>query len=203
MTSMYLQIAIAVLIGVPALVLGARSAVLFYAKRNPYFDLADYMSRFWVKRHNKDKSNIAARAHNIKRSDYDRALHDHPWPNASLVLFEGYWEIVPGILQSAFEADLLADDAMLCFIKQTIENVGGKELDRATRKHFAAYGVLWRGPGAFVRREAEQLHRLVIPKGRQAWSLFFMGAKCRDWGFMTPEGWVHNEVYTAALGRDA
>jgi hypothetical protein len=33
--------------------------------------------------------------HNIKRSDEDRALHDHPWWNISLVLKGGYFEVVP------------------------------------------------------------------------------------------------------------
>lgn len=33
--------------------------------------------------------------HEILRSDDDRALHDHPWVNCSIVLKGGYWEIVP------------------------------------------------------------------------------------------------------------
>lgn len=31
--------------------------------------------------------------HKLCRSDYDRALHDHPWPFVSVVLRGGYWEI--------------------------------------------------------------------------------------------------------------
>lgn len=31
--------------------------------------------------------------HHLLRSDYDRALHDHPWPFISIVLRGGYWEI--------------------------------------------------------------------------------------------------------------
>lgn len=30
--------------------------------------------------------------HNMKRSDHDRALHDHPWPFVSIVLRGGYRE---------------------------------------------------------------------------------------------------------------
>jgi hypothetical protein len=33
--------------------------------------------------------------HHIKRSDDDRALHDHPWPNISMVLQGGYFEVTP------------------------------------------------------------------------------------------------------------
>lgn len=30
--------------------------------------------------------------HTICRSDEDRALHDHPWPNVTIVLMGGYWD---------------------------------------------------------------------------------------------------------------
>lgn len=30
--------------------------------------------------------------HKLCRSDYDRALHDHPWPFISVLLTDGYWE---------------------------------------------------------------------------------------------------------------
>ncbi len=33
--------------------------------------------------------------HRILRSDEDRALHDHPWWNCSIVLRGGYWEVTP------------------------------------------------------------------------------------------------------------
>lgn len=33
--------------------------------------------------------------HNIRRSDDDRALHDHPWWNLSIILRGSYVEIVP------------------------------------------------------------------------------------------------------------
>lgn len=33
--------------------------------------------------------------HNFRRSDDDRALHDHPWWNLSIILRGGYWEHLP------------------------------------------------------------------------------------------------------------
>ena len=30
--------------------------------------------------------------HYFHRSDYDGALHDHPWPFTSLIIWPGYWE---------------------------------------------------------------------------------------------------------------
>ena len=34
--------------------------------------------------------------HLFLRDDDDRALHDHPWDNASFLLTEGYVEVLPG-----------------------------------------------------------------------------------------------------------
>lgn len=180
-----------------------RKLLLGYARRRPYFHLSDYMERFWLVRHNADKSNRAVRLHHIKRSDHDRALHDHPWNNGSVVLRNGYWEVTPGAFQQALEDGSLATTAMLAELNQTISAVGGSQVPRARRKAYAALGVRWRGPGAIVRRQATTLHRLVLPAGSDAWSLFFMGPKIRDWGFQTTTGWVHNDAYTRALGRDA
>jgi hypothetical protein len=172
------------------------------AKRTPYEHLADYMQRFWVREHNEAKSNIAARVHNIKRSDYDRALHDHPWWNISFVLKGGYWEVVPGIYQQAREVDFAGVTARFLELHELVHAVGGKGTTRQQRRELLAMGILWRGPGALVRRRAEALHRLIVPKGAEAWSLFVMGPKVREWGFAAPTGWVHNVEYTAALGRD-
>ncbi len=51
-----------------------------------------YMRRWWVIPRNRF-FNIYL--HNIVRDDDDRALHDHPWWNLSIVLRGGYWEYVP------------------------------------------------------------------------------------------------------------
>lgn len=180
-----------------------RGLLVAYAKRNPYFHLADYMERFWLVRHNEQKTNWAARIHNVKRSDHDRALHDHPWNNCSVVLRGGYWEVFPGTFQRALEDGLLEHDVDLQALHLTIASKAGRQVSRAQRKAFARHGVHWRGAGAVVRRKAETLHRLVLPKGKDAWSLFLMGPKIKDWGFVTPTGWVHHVEYLKALGREA
>jgi hypothetical protein len=53
-----------------------------------------------------------------------------------------------------------------------------------------------RRAGSFVYRRAEQFHRLVpLPGG--AWTLFFVGRKRRQWGFLPPNhGW-----YAADFGK--
>ena len=44
--------------------------------------------------------------------------------------------------------------------------------------------------GDYVERHAQALHRLEIPEGGRAISLFITGPKVRDWGFVCPQGWV-------------
>ena len=39
----------------------------------------------------------------------------------------------------------------------------------------------------------------VSPGG--CWTLFITGPKVREWGFHTPEGWVHNQAYDEAARR--
>ena len=52
----------------------------------------DYLRRWWVLPRN-EFSNVYL--HDIRKSDDDRALHDHPWPNTSVLLFGSYIEHTP------------------------------------------------------------------------------------------------------------
>lgn len=51
-----------------------------------------YLRRYYLYR-GKHRPHIYL--HHIMRSDYDRALHDHPWPFTSFMLWGGYTEVVP------------------------------------------------------------------------------------------------------------
>jgi len=57
---------------------------------------APYMHRWFVIPRNR-WFNIYL--HKIVRSDDDRALHDHPWWNVSIILRGGYFEHVPGAVR--------------------------------------------------------------------------------------------------------
>jgi hypothetical protein len=48
-------------------------------------------------------------------------------------------------------------------------------------------GVRHRPPGTFLFRPAKFRHRIECT--RPAWSLVFVGRKCRAWGFFTRLGW--------------
>lgn len=52
-------------------------------------------------------------------------------------------------------------------------------------------GRYTRSAGDVVQRLATDLHRLEIPHGGRAVSLFITGPKVREWGFHCPKGFVH------------
>lgn len=168
-----------------------------------YGHLDGYMERWWVIEAAEDKSRKAVRLHHVLRSDRDRAMHDHPWNNASLVLRGGYWEITPGEYRDAFEAGINHAKPELQRLHHTIHESGGPAVSPNLKKSFAAAGVKWRRPMSYTRRQAEALHRLVLPAGTTAWTLFFTWPKRREWGFETPDGWVHHVSYLRDLGREA
>lgn len=44
-------------------------------------------------------------------------------------------------------------------------------------------GTRWYGPGRILRRPATWRHRVILPPGRDCWTLVFRGVKERSWGF--------------------
>jgi len=60
-------------------------------------------------------------------------------------------------------------------------------------------GKHWCGPGHFRYCKASDLHRLELSKIDNkeipCWSLFFMGVKKQEWGFIKNGKWIHNETY--------
>ena len=61
-------------------------------------------------------------------------------------------------------------------------------------------GRFWRGPGHFRFCTAQSLHRIKLKKDRDGneipcWSLFFMGQKQQDWGFIRKGEWINNKQY--------
>lgn len=136
-------------------------------EREPDFVIGDdptnpYMRRWWAIPRNPFQN---VYLHEILKSDDDRAGHDHPWRNTTLVLEGSY-----------LEQTYLVD-------KPWIE---------------CGYPIL-RQPGDIVERAPETTHRLIVPEGGRAVSLFFTGPVVRDWGFWcagkSPR-WVHWREFT-------
>lgn len=55
----------------------------------------------------------------------------------------------------------------------------------------------WRGTGHIRFRSAKDLHWLEISNGTPCWTLFFMGKRCRDWGFLKDGEWIESEKFLA------
>lgn len=139
-----------------------------------------YMRRWYLTRQHRLLNNIYL--HHILRSDDDRALHDHPWWNVSVVLRGGYYEWTPA---PWWVEPMVGATVRGAIIPRTF----GRELVFIRDWNGVLLQRIWRGPGSIVFRRAEQAHRLELPRGKTAWTLFITGKKTRDWGFHCPKGW--------------
>jgi len=99
--------------------------------------------------------------HRIIRSDDDRALHDHPVANISIVLWGRYVEVVP--------------DPFRLHERVTPNSPTMRKL---------------RSAGTVVFRRARDAHRLEV-SGDGAWTLWLIGPPLRQWGFLCERGWVY------------
>ena len=77
------------------------------------------------------------------------------------------------------------------------------------REHFVDGTYLDRKKGDKVFRDPRSLHRLELFEDAEpgsTWSLFLKWERVRDWGFLTPSGWVAARDYTEqpveVYGRD-
>jgi hypothetical protein len=134
--------------------------------RKPDFVIGDpsnpYLLRWWVIPRNR-VFNIYL--HKILRSDDDRALHDHPWWNMSIILKGGYVEYVPG--------------------GSYLRKAGHIICRRATAQHrLALFTIRVELDGTRGADGYPLASRFLAP----CWSLFITGPKIRDWGFWCPQG---------------
>ena len=131
-----------------------------------------YLIRYYVFLKDRKRFPFNITLHKVLVSDEPK-LHDHPWNWGAVILKGGYWEHIP-------------------VYNETTGGVVG-----STR--------VWRGPGSIRFRKADDLHWLELEKDENGneipcWSLFFMGKKRKEWGFVDfvkHQGyrWIHNEKY--------
>jgi hypothetical protein len=149
----------------------------------------DYLHRWWVLPRN-PLFNIYL--HRIGRSDDDRALHDHPWVNCSLVLRGAYDEVC-------------LTPAAMWWWREYLQEHSLTEADPdysiGFGRHLETHRV--RTSELFlVARRARTPHRLEVVEG-PVWTLFLTGPVIRDWGFHCPKGWVHYKVFTDPMDKGA
>ncbi len=134
----------------------------------------DYLHRYFIW---KPKSKGLGRIylHHILRSDGDRAKHSHPWNFTSLILAGGYFEVADIRQASRKESWTLFTNR--------------KEV------------IKWFGTGSFLKRGAGWRHRLILPKGKTAWTLVHTSGKVREWGFyLDDDRFCHNTKYDNLTG---
>lgn len=106
--------------------------------------------------------------HHFMRSDDDRALHDHPWWNVSILLEGAYNE-------------------------HTIK-AGGVNV----RSYRAAGELKFRSARSAHRVELITPPPIFGGKAQEnaCWTLFITGPRIREWGFHCPAGWKHWKDFT-------
>jgi len=58
------------------------------------------------------------------------------------------------------------------------------------------YDAYIRDAGHFRIRGAKEYHWLEVPEsGEACWTLFFMGKRCREWGFLKDNRWIQYQEY--------
>lgn len=136
--------------------------LLRFFYRDPDFVIgapdSPYMRRWWIIPRNR-RFNLYL--HNIVRSDDDRALHDHPWWNLSIVLKGGYWEYVP--LDPAIPSGATIGK---------FRRVGSFVFRRATASHrlaIATGGSAW---SLFITGPNVRTWGFHCPKGWVPWQKF-------------------------------
>lgn len=61
-------------------------------------------------------------------------------------------------------------------------------------------GRFWRAPGHLRYRSARSLHRIELdPSSGPVFTLFFMGRRVRDWGFVKQAHWIDHDTYLKGL----
>lgn len=142
-------------------------------KRQPDFTIGQkadpYLLRWWVIPRNRW---FNVYLHQMLRDDDDRALHDHPWWNCSLIIRGGYYEHMPS-----------------SHWREHYQGLATRGIYYQAQNEVAVR----RRPGQVIFRRATAPHRLTLPRSEPAsvsWSLFITGPVLRTWGFWCKRRWV-------------
>ena len=130
-----------------------------------------YLRRWWLIPRNRF---FNVYLHQFLRSDDDRALHDHPWANASILLRGSY-------LEHTIDAGGIHRKRLLS---------AGAVRVRLTGKIAHRVELL---PDRYVefRTVSGPMVRVDTGSPLTCWTIFITGPRYREWGFHCPEqGWI-------------
>lgn len=147
--------------------------------------------------------------HKFVHGDDDRALHDHPWVSASLLLEGRYREHTSEWMYDTpvdgSEAGVAAHNAELWRLyspndgRTYVEGSVKRNAGQFPGQHKFDYTQDFRA-GDFRKLKADHLHLLELfgDNDEPCWTLFMTGSIVRRWGFACPNhGWRDFSEYTA------
>jgi hypothetical protein len=108
--------------------------------------------------------------HNFLSSDEDRALHDHPWWNISILLSGCYFEHIP---------------------KDSKKWIEENDRTQIVKKRY---------PFIPIFRNSESIHKIELIQNKPIWTLFITGPVAREWGFYCPNFWRHHNEFLDKTG---
>ena len=159
--------------------------------------------------------------HNMQQSDDDRALHDHPWDNMSIVLWGGYIEHVferPPVEGLELPRVIQKRRRMGSIIRRKAEDAHRLELHESFDSKVTRYARATACVSAAIPAPTVKL--------KPCWTIFITWRKRREWGFwaerngvigeqpvqraddhlvLTHYGkvaqWIHQQTFLARLAR--
>jgi hypothetical protein len=148
--------------------------LIAYAKKQPYWHLDGYMERYWVLR------------------GYDER------PGAKPPVLPNLSARIHVILRS--DDDRHFHDHPWNYTTVILRGGYYEVTPRYENGEIVGEKSKWYGPGSVLRRTAGHWHRLVVPYGKTATTLFIMGRKRNSWGFLTTPKF---KTYYRNYGRTA
>lgn len=151
--------------------------LIAWAMKTPYWHLEGYMNRYWI---------LPFRFDRAERRKVDTGCYSiRPWRNPAGWLLQrlGVAIRVHHILRS--DDDRAFHDHPWSYL--TIILRGGYVEVRPVFDKSGLYmgdSRKWYGPGSVLWRPAKSWHRLEVPAGQTAWTLFITGPYRQKWGFL-------------------
>lgn len=129
--------------------------------------------------------------HHFRRSDDDRALHDHPW-----------WFNISWLLDGNYDEMKFESDVRVYPTSKRYERGYLPATKIVSRKEGGLFFRWGASPHRVILHEASiKTRRRVIPAGvHSVWTLFITGPYRATWGFYCPERWIHWKPFTNSNG---
>lgn len=150
------------------------------AKRTPYYDLPGYMTRNWLVPYNQVIVRRVELPLGFGSTSYTDGTGPVSWrrPFARVLQLCGIAVRVHEILRSDAGRD--PHDHPWTFVTVILK---GGYFEHRYDNDGKRVSAQWHGPGSILVRRAGDWHRLIVPKGETATTLFITGPKSQSWGF--------------------